>query len=184
MKAVLPRTGSVPVLMPVQSGSLRMGLSRHDSVSGIFSGERSASSPKISMNLEMNNKKISGIRRALSESDILGSQTDVFASFTKVNGTGSRYVPSRIPEEVEHVSDVDAEDYGSFNRLWPEDTIPLGGNYDNTDGDEKKIGDYYRELLKSNPTDSLLLRNYGKYLHEVINYTILWYLKISLSYHK
>ncbi|KAL7166852.1 hypothetical protein ACSBR2_037510 [Camellia fascicularis] len=30
-----------------------------------------------------------------------------------------------------------------------------------------KMGAYYREMLKSNPTNSLLLRNYGKFLHEV-----------------
>lgn len=34
--------------------------------------------------------------------------------------------------------------------------------------DRSKIGAYYQEMLKSNPNDSLLLRNYGKFLHEVL----------------
>ncbi|KAH0642902.1 hypothetical protein KY289_033876 [Solanum tuberosum] len=37
-----------------------------------------------------------------------------------------------------------------------------GGN-----SDPRKIGAYYKEMLNSDPMNSLLLRNYGKYLHEV-----------------
>ncbi|KAA8522039.1 hypothetical protein F0562_012647 [Nyssa sinensis] len=37
-----------------------------------------------------------------------------------------------------------------------------GGN-----ADRCKIAAYYQEMLKSNPTNSLLLRNYAKFLHEV-----------------
>ncbi|MDD9849755.1 hypothetical protein BZG30_31475, partial [Escherichia coli] len=33
--------------------------------------------------------------------------------------------------------------------------------------EQRKIGAYYQEMLKSNPGDPLLLRNYGKFLHEV-----------------
>ncbi|KAJ7943841.1 Tetratricopeptide repeat (TPR)-like superfamily protein [Quillaja saponaria] len=39
-------------------------------------------------------------------------------------------------------------------------------------GDRSKIGAYYKEMLKSNPTDSLLLRNYGNFLHEVEKDTV------------
>ncbi|KAK9275693.1 hypothetical protein L1049_022960 [Liquidambar formosana] len=35
------------------------------------------------------------------------------------------------------------------------------------DEDRSKMDAYYQEMLKSNPGDSLLLRNYGKFLHEV-----------------
>ncbi|KAK9275609.1 hypothetical protein L1049_022876 [Liquidambar formosana] len=35
------------------------------------------------------------------------------------------------------------------------------------DEDRSKMDAYYQEMLKSNPRDSLLLRNYGKFLHEV-----------------
>ncbi|KAF9623871.1 hypothetical protein IFM89_005639, partial [Coptis chinensis] len=37
-----------------------------------------------------------------------------------------------------------------------------GGN-----ADQSKIGAYYQELLKADPGNALLLRNYGKFLHEV-----------------
>ncbi|KAK4728306.1 hypothetical protein R3W88_021294 [Solanum pinnatisectum] len=37
-----------------------------------------------------------------------------------------------------------------------------GGN-----SDPRKIGEYYKEMLNSDPMNALLLRNYGKYLHEV-----------------
>ncbi|KAG9454505.1 hypothetical protein H6P81_007409 [Aristolochia fimbriata] len=33
--------------------------------------------------------------------------------------------------------------------------------------DQNRMGAYYRELLKANPGNPLLLRNYGRYLHEV-----------------
>lgn len=36
-------------------------------------------------------------------------------------------------------------------------------------GDHRRnIGDYYQEMIKSDSTNSLLLRNYAKYLYEVI----------------
>ncbi|KAE8722239.1 Detected protein of unknown function [Hibiscus syriacus] len=36
-------------------------------------------------------------------------------------------------------------------------------------GHKIQIGDYYREMLRLNPADSLLLRNYGRFLHEPFN---------------
>jgi len=43
------------------------------------------------------------------------------------------------------------------------DATATGGN----GGERMKIDAYYEEMLKLNPTDALLLRNYGKFLHEV-----------------
>jgi tetratricopeptide (TPR) repeat protein len=40
-----------------------------------------------------------------------------------------------------------------------------GGN--GSHGDQHEIRAYYQEMLKTNPTNSLLLRNYGKYLQKV-----------------
>lgn len=146
----------MPVQPPVRSSSLtslKVFVSRQDSGSGIFSGERhSVSSPRVSMNLEMNNKRVSGIRRALSQSDV--SRLDVS---TKLSGGGSRFAPSRIPEEDVNGIGNDRVNHGG---IWPNN----GG--DNSD-DKRKMGDYYRELVKSNPTDPLILRNYGKFLYEV-----------------
>ncbi|KAG6636210.1 hypothetical protein CIPAW_11G095600 [Carya illinoinensis] len=159
MRAVLLRTGSVVVLpcSPVVPGSPRVSLSRQDSASCLFSAERS--------------------------------------SFSRLNGAGSRSFQSSLPEE-ECLSERDDEyGVGSLPKgagIWPESGIPLeelgffgggfgrggkkscGGDGDNGIGNREersRIGAYYLEMLKSNPEDSLLLRNYGKYLHEVENDT-------------
>ncbi|CAN0921746.1 hypothetical protein LINGRAHAP2_LOCUS32746 [Linum grandiflorum] len=43
-----------------------------------------------------------------------------------------------------------------------------GGGEEREDGDYKKrMIEYYEQIIKSNPRDSLLLRNYGKFLYEV-----------------
>ncbi|KAK4368762.1 hypothetical protein RND71_012554 [Anisodus tanguticus] len=41
------------------------------------------------------------------------------------------------------------------------------GSFTGGNSDPRKIGEYYKEMLNSDPMNSLLLRNYGKYLHEV-----------------
>ncbi|XP_031501641.1 uncharacterized protein LOC116265219 [Nymphaea colorata] len=44
-----------------------------------------------------------------------------------------------------------------------------GGHESSSDGesDQSRVGAYYKEMLKANPRNPLLLRNYGRYLHEV-----------------
>ncbi|KAJ8631979.1 hypothetical protein MRB53_025315 [Persea americana] len=42
-----------------------------------------------------------------------------------------------------------------------------GGSFGDGNADQNKIGAYYQQMLKSNPGNPLLLRNYGKFLHEV-----------------
>ncbi|CAN6461002.1 unnamed protein product [Victoria cruziana] len=44
-----------------------------------------------------------------------------------------------------------------------EENGPSGGGR----ADQSRIGEYYKEMLKANPGNPLLLMNYGKYLHEV-----------------
>lgn len=190
MRAVLPRTGSVPVLSRTASaGSPRVSLSRHDSTGCFFSGAKgSVGSPRISLHFDINHRKDSpaparGIRRAFSESDIIRSEI----GFSGLSGAGSLSFPARIPED-EHLSEIDDEGERlvlNGPRIWPEIGIPLeelgffggggkpgggGGGYDGigSGDDRSKIGAYYLEMLKSNPGDSLLLRNYGKFLHEVL----------------
>ncbi|XWS38769.1 hypothetical protein CRYUN_Cryun19dG0158700 [Craigia yunnanensis] len=196
MKAVLLRAGSVPVMSPAICGSPRVSLSRQSSICGVYSGERVRSylsSPIISLHFPMDKRKPKEthvhIRRAFSDTDLLKSET-CFPG-------GSRCFPAGIPEE-EYVSDgeVDREfrtlvtgngsDRAGFLPIWPEFGISTeevgfscdgfgnggksgGDNGDNSYGDKSKIGDYYREMLKLNPNDSLLLRNYGRFLHEVEN---------------
>lgn len=183
MKALLLRSGSVAAASPVFHASAGVALSRHDSLSGVFPGERTAAgSPRITLHLEVN-RRTGGIRRALSESD-------VFRSVGTFSGARSMSFPSRLPEEAH----VDSEDKPAcstldmnFDEMWKRSGILVddvglcsgGGSGKGSDsgayrgsgggfgGSRRKIGEYYLEMLKLNPGDPLLLRNYGKYLHEV-----------------
>ncbi|KDP33034.1 hypothetical protein JCGZ_13620 [Jatropha curcas] len=177
MKSLLSKTGSISILPEPP----KISISRRDSFNGIFSGEKNTvSSPKISMHLEINRQRDTPIRRALSESDLMKSEAHVF----------SRSFPAIIPEEEHH--DVDSRNF-SHTGIWPNNGIPLeelgfngggfgkgkkfgggkgGGDRHNREFsgegfDVSKMSDYYKEMLKSNPSDSLLLRNYAKFLHEV-----------------
>ncbi|GKV10675.1 hypothetical protein SLEP1_g22005 [Rubroshorea leprosula] len=188
MEARLLRTGSIPLRSPALPGSPKVHLSRHGS--GVFSGERTSSSSKTSLHLEMNGRRDRApIRRVMSDSDVIRLTSSVFG--------GSRCFQSRIPEE-ECVSDGEVDDllsfmsrgvdWPSYTPIAPEYSIPTDefgisgngkgrsgnddrksgdGNGDGRFGDRSKIGDHYREMLKLNPGDSLLLRNYGKYMYEV-----------------
>ncbi|XP_022772321.1 uncharacterized protein LOC111314966 [Durio zibethinus] len=194
MKAVLLRAGSVPVMSWALCGSPRVSLSRRNSIGGVYSGDRdgsSLSSPIISLHSPMNKRKPKEthvrIRRAFSDTDLIRSESRFSA--------GSRCFPAGILEE-EYISDgeVDGEfrilvtgnvsDGASFAPVCPELRVSMeetgfscdgfgnggksGGEHgDDSRGDKSKIGDYYRRMLKLNPSDSLLLRNYGRFLHEV-----------------
>ncbi|KAL4342437.1 hypothetical protein GQ457_08G025080 [Hibiscus cannabinus] len=139
MKASIFRAASVPA-------TSRVSLSRRGSLAGFFS---SFSSPIISLHFPMDKRKpretCTQLRRALSDTHIIRPEPR--------HPGGSRCFTAAIPEE-EYMSDceVDSEFRTGF-----------GGDH----GDKSEIGDYYREMLKLNPGDSLLLRNYGKFLHEV-----------------
>ena len=175
MKAVLIRTGSVPLLSP---GSPRVALYLNDSVSGVFTGEKSSvTSPKVSLHLDINGRRDGGMRRAYSETDMIRSESGI----SRMSGVGSRSFPSIIPEE-EYVSDSELGSRGLKTNgagVWPEIGIPVeelefsggGGFGDNgigNDEEKSKMAAYYLEMVKSNPGDSLLLRNYAKFLHEVL----------------
>ncbi|KAK7844040.1 hypothetical protein CFP56_011649 [Quercus suber] len=187
MKAVLIRTGSVPLLSP---GSPRVTLYLNDSVPGVFTGEKSSvTSPKVSLHLDTNGRRDGGMRRAFSETDMIRSESGL----SRLSGAGSRSFPSVIPEEV-YVSDSELGSPGLKTNgagVWPEIGIPVeelefsgGGGFgkgrksgdgDNgigNDEEKRKMAAYYLEMVKSNPGDSLLLRNYAKFLHEVEKDTV------------
>ncbi|KAF4357970.1 hypothetical protein F8388_008478 [Cannabis sativa] len=179
MKAALIRTGSVPVKaqFPHVSDSPRVRLNRSESLTGIFSGDKYAvNSPKVSLHFEINRRRNDRdvIRRALSETDLIRSETK--------SSVGSRSFPTRIPEEDESTTPLSRT--ASFSAISTEIGISGGGFGEGSKSggsggggggdfgfgaynDRSKLGEYYQEMLKSNPGDSLLLRNYGKYLHEV-----------------
>ncbi|XP_038888361.1 uncharacterized protein LOC120078207 [Benincasa hispida] len=173
MKSALLRTGSVPVLSPAAAS---FSFSNNKPLYGVFSCYKSSvSSPKISLHFEINHrrgKNSSRIRRAASESDITQSLHEVLNPHDQSSGvrsrsrSRSRSFPSGIPEEEllnEDESDGDSMKDGVD---FVSDTFSNGSN------DRSKIGAYYEELLKLNPSDALLLRNYGKFLHEVVKDTI------------
>ncbi|KAG8382504.1 hypothetical protein BUALT_Bualt05G0084100 [Buddleja alternifolia] len=125
--------------MPVQasrvspSPRLSASLSIHDDE------KNAASSPRISLHMEVTR------RRSSSESDLI------------INKLGSRSSQECHDEDGRPAIGISG---GGMNK-----SRSCGGG-----GDAKQnkiIGAYYQEILKSDPTNSLILRNYGKYLHEV-----------------
>lgn len=181
MKALLLKTGSFTTRSPVFTASMGVALSRQNTFPGVFSGERTtAGSPRLTLHLDVNRRN-GGIRRALSESDMIKS-VGTFPGARSLSST------SRVPDEV-HVDPGDEPSLtleGNFEETWKRSRILVeevgfcgsgfgdgseSGGYHGSGGgsggSRRKMGDYYLAMLKSNPGDPLLLRNYGKYLHEV-----------------
>ncbi|CAH2078718.1 unnamed protein product [Thlaspi arvense] len=179
MKSLLMRTGSMPVLNRFIPSRKVTTISRHNSVESLSSyGVEGFTGGKISIEV----KAAVEMRRVSSESDVIRSER-------MLKSVGStKPSPAKIPEDDEEEMRF-ADGWGSL--IWKESGIPVeeqgfsggggggggsgysggngngngsrGGGYD----DRSKIGDYYREMLKSNPNNSLLLMNYGKFLYEV-----------------
>lgn len=183
MKSSLIRTGSSGSL-PLPSSFVPT--SPRVSVPAKYSGDKSNCSPTISLHFHVNQTPI---RRVSSESDLKLS-----GSFEKLPCERSQSFPAIIVEE-DYLSDevgvggsgaltltengLDHQNYTPVDELaFSGDGFGKGrtfgggrGGYGFGSGgggsDRKKIGAYYQEMLKSDPMNSLLLRNYGKFLHEV-----------------
>ncbi|OIW10673.1 hypothetical protein TanjilG_16045 [Lupinus angustifolius] len=172
MKAYLIRTGSVPIL----PGSTKISLSRQASLAG---DKNHVQSPRLSLHSHSDHRRDSpanGINRALSEAVAILSASEDFGIRRNLN-RGTSSFPAIIPDEDElrkpiyigvwKEGGIAMEDVGFGGGLGDGGdrgfTKVTGGN----DGERIQIGAYYEEMLKSNPTDALLLRNYGKFLHEV-----------------
>ncbi|CAN7070632.1 unnamed protein product [Brassica oleracea var. botrytis] len=148
MKSLLMRTGSIPV----QTRFIPSTMARHNSVESLSTyGERFPVG-KISIDA----KSAAGMRRVLSESDVIRSER------MSKSVVGSKPSPARIPEEEEQGFSVGG---GGSGFSGGDGSRGGGGGYEYED--RSRIGDYYREMLKSNPNSSLLLMNYGKFLYEV-----------------
>ncbi|PNX97877.1 TPR domain protein [Trifolium pratense] len=149
MRASLMRTGSIPVQNPVHTGSPRISLSRQASFTA---GDKNhhIQSPKLSLHFHSTDNHSNGINRSLSETAAIRSPIENLSFSKNLNRIGSQYFP------LQDTGFGGGSDHGDT-------TVTTGGN----GGDRIKIGAYYEEMLKSNPTDALLLRNYGKFLHEV-----------------
>lgn len=152
MKSLLMRTGS----MPVQNRFIPSTISRHNSVESLSThGDNKLSVGRISIDA----KSRAGMRRVLSESDVIRSERRTSKS------VGSKPSPARIPEddETEEEEEDGFSGGGGGSGFSGGRGDGGGGGYDG----RRRIGDYYREMLKSDPNNSLLLMNYGKFLYEV-----------------
>ncbi|CDP13050.1 unnamed protein product [Coffea canephora] len=190
MKAMIVRTGSgsFPARnwTPPSPSSPRISVSMPARESDKKSG---GSSPSISLHTDLSRRNI---RRASSEPDMMRSAREGVKS-TSRSELGSRALVARIPEEEDEstgsLTVVESpRARGSNAGGWPQRAMPLeevefpgggiGKNWNSGGGgrdefgtggnaDLSKIGAYYEEMIKSNPSNPLLLRNYGKFLHEV-----------------
>jgi hypothetical protein len=141
------RTGSIPVQNPVHSGSPRISLSRQASFTAGDKNHR-IQSPRLSLHFHSTDN---GINRSLSETAAIRSPSENLSFSKNLKRIGSQYFP------------LQDTGFGGGGSDYGDTTVTTGGN----GGESIKIGAYYEEMLKSNPTDALLLRNYGKFLHEV-----------------
>lgn len=179
MKALLLRSSSVAAQSPVIPTSDGVVQCRQNSLTRVFSGERAADgSPRIALHLKVN-RWTGGIRRVLSD-------TEVIKPVGRSSGARSM---SRVREEM-HVDsgekrtclplDRNLDEFWTRSGVLVDEVGSSGGGSgkgNDSGGDHvsgggfgrsrKKVGEYYQQMLKSNPGDPLLLRNYGKYLHEV-----------------
>ncbi|XP_010695553.2 uncharacterized protein LOC104908168 [Beta vulgaris subsp. vulgaris] len=151
MKSALLRTGSFPLQQ----------LNRTPSQTGMIT---IPSSPRISLRSGNNNTIFSGIKRSNSDTEL--NRSELINS--RVSRVGSVSFPDLgiITEEESNggigigIGNGKGNNYGGKGKD--------SNNSSNSNSNEKSgIQEYYQEMLKSNPGDSLLLRNYGKYLHEV-----------------
>ncbi|XP_043716821.1 uncharacterized protein LOC122664859 [Telopea speciosissima] len=171
MKAVLLRTCSAPVRSSLVPGSPKISFSGtvQDSVTAaLFSGENKLSPSSPSLHLQIKEEGLKSIRRAKSESDFACSIKKDSDGFYKLTSAGYRSFPAMIPEEEE----LDFVGGGAGKgKLIGGGKGGAGGGGDGfgTGGsaDQSKIDAYYQKMLKANPGDPLLLRNYGQFLHQV-----------------
>lgn len=154
MPASLIRTGSVLVQSPVHTGSPRALLTRQPS----FAGDNNhAHSPRLSMH------------SCRASSDRAAESSAVRRDLNRT-GSRSRSFPPIVPEEEDLLSHAAprkarhvVQGFGGDGGGDRGGATVTGGN----GGERIRISAYYEEMLKSNPRDALLLRNYGKFLHEV-----------------
>lgn len=166
MTGVLIRTGSIPFQRLNLTASLKSTLSesRNDAVI----------SPKVDFHRSSDLKH--GIRRSVSDTNIFRSGS------SRISAVVTPSFSFRIAEAEEEIESHYMPGVGDLhlgNGIPLEEHGSPGGGFGNGrrcggDGgagggrdDQSEIGEYYQRMLMANPGDSLLLRNYGKYLHEV-----------------
>ncbi|KAL7149910.1 hypothetical protein ABFS83_05G072600 [Erythranthe nasuta] len=165
MESLIFRTGSgsIPLQSPLPPASPRhsVSLSAAAAGGGVFSGEKNGTPPpRISLNMEISRRSI---RRSYSEPDVARSE------FRALSKLGSRSFTA-LPEVDRHDGSTELGfPGGGMNKNRNSGGGGGGGGNGSGGGDDDrhKMGEYYEEMLKSDPRNSLLLGNYAKYLHQV-----------------
>lgn len=187
--AVVIRTSSVQTRLRLAAGSV----ADHDYSAGVSFPRRSLSarlSPR-SATLYVDGKERREfpsyfLRRTRSEADLSGSARpipimprsplpeellDRKGRALDFGGTGTEAaVAAALPEEEEEEEVVVEYSGGGVGKGRKIGGGSGGGDRGREDGDQsenRRIGDYYQEMLKADPGNPLLLRNYGRFLHEV-----------------
>ncbi|CAI0441462.1 unnamed protein product [Linum tenue] len=195
MKAVLLRTSSNNIHPPVcpagsPAGSPKVSLHRSDSLTGMFAWDPNAHKKSIHLEVASSPRRRQGspssITRSMSESDMVRSEfgggmkkklphsaSRCSLSAVEAAAAGSRRkftrkdvygvgIAAAIPMEE---SVEDGNNNGGKNNGGG-----FGGRGEGNGGDndnKRRMAEYYEQIIRSNPHDALLLRNYGKFLYEV-----------------
>ncbi|XP_074588335.1 uncharacterized protein LOC141844204 [Curcuma longa] len=113
------------------------------------------------------------LRRARSEGDLVGSNLSPRA------GPPHAPVPEKVAEEEDlevnwcdigvsvPAGQVEQAEYaGGGTGTGTGKNVALGRGDGDRD-DNRKVAEYYQQMLQTDPSNPLLLRNYGRFLHEV-----------------
>ncbi|PWA67151.1 Tetratricopeptide-like helical [Artemisia annua] len=174
MTSVLFRTGSGPIHSSLLPASPKISLPlRHDSFSSSEKPEfsplrrhpslnrricRATSEPQAIIRM----KSISAGSQMLPEveEDLFSDNGDVIGCIASLKFAEECFDDMRWTPESGIGGNGSGRDRGSYGS-------GRNNNDNDNDNEQKKIGAHYQKMLKSNPNDPLLLRNYGKFLHEV-----------------
>ncbi|GKC36006.1 tetratricopeptide-like helical domain containing protein [Tanacetum coccineum] len=155
-------TGSPKISLPLRHGSFsetdkpEMSPLRHPSLNRRII--RATSEPQAIIRL----KSIGVGSQMLPEveEDLVSDNDDVIGCIASVKFAEKCFDSMSWTPESGIGGNGSGRDYGGYGS-------GRSNNDNDNDNEQKKIGAHYQKMLKSNPNDPLLLRNYGKFLHEV-----------------
>lgn len=193
MRALICRTGSGSIPLGAwnspTSPRVSAALPVHESAAG--EKNRGVSSSILCLQRETGS---TSIRRVSSVPSVILPEMELSRGNKCMRKFGSLSFPAKILEEDVSTPTLNLEQNRGSDGLgdWPSCAIPVeelgfpgggmgkNGNFGSGGGDEfntgnfgggssdkSSMGSYYEQMLKSDPTNALLLRNYGKYLQEV-----------------
>ncbi|KAI4372389.1 hypothetical protein MLD38_010627 [Melastoma candidum] len=140
----------------------------------------SPGSPRISLSMERCHGHDNRLRRVMSENDVTaagrrrGAMSQSCSSGSRQKEKDDQLSIWSMTFETEKFSQIRMVDgvpseMIEFQGGGYGDGFKDGSGYGRGSGsdDGSKLGDYYEKMLRTNPGDPLLLRNYARYLHEV-----------------